>query len=343
VNNHEYLPPDDPNDPVEEAAMAWLLERDEGFAPGREAAFARWRSADPAHAAAAARLEEAWHTLAELSNTPVQPAATNSAKTGRPSVYWHAAWVALGSAAAVLLLLRLWWFEPAAVEMRFANGNAGFERVVLADGSIVTLNAMTAIDTRFSATERAVVLASGEAHFDVAHETGRPFNVTANGMTIRVVGTAFNVRVASASVEVVVTSGKVRLLSQKSASAPTTTAIEDLPLLEPGDRAVVDRSASESDPVVAITRLEPAQLREAVAWQNELLTFENTPLREVITQFNLRNRVQLRLADPEFGERRVNGVFAANNVAAFVSLFERGGDVRVERNDDSEIVLRKAR
>ena len=120
MNPREHENPDDAHevhDPIEEAAMAWLLERDEGFAPGREAAFVRWRSANPAPASAVARLEEAWHTLAELANTPLPTAATNSATTRRPSVYWHAAWVALGSAAAVLLLLRLWWFEPAAVEM----------------------------------------------------------------------------------------------------------------------------------------------------------------------------------------------------------------------------------
>jgi transmembrane sensor len=233
--------------------------------------------------------------------------------------------------------------EPVVSETRHTNADAAPRRIMLADGTVVTLNTNTEVETRFSASERRVALTSGEAHFDVAHETARPFNVTANGMSIRAVGTAFNVRVAAASVEVVVTSGKVQLIQPESAVLSKNAAPREVPLLEPGDRAVVAEAAAEARREVAITRLEPAQLREALAWQQEMLVFENTPLREVVAQFNLRNSLQLRLADAEFGERRINGVFAANNVAAFVNLFERGGDVLVERNGDREIVLRKAR
>ncbi len=333
--------PEEEHDPIEVAAMAWLLERDEGFAPGRDEAFARWRSADPAHAAAVARLEETWLMLEELEEVPVPSTSPHSVEAMPRPLVWRAAWVALASAAVVLLGLRLWWAEPAPSETRHANSDTHLQRIVLTDGSVMTLNARTEVATRFSGSERRVVLAAGEAHFNVAHEKNRPFLVTVDGVTVRAVGTVFNVRVDRGAVEVVVASGKVRLIQQEVVTTPTATALANAPLLETGDRAVVGRAAAE--PGVAITRLEPAQLREALAWQQEMLEFGNTPLREVIAQFNLRNKTQLRLAEPQLGERRVGGVFAADNVAAFVSLFERGGDVLVERNGDSEIVLRQAR
>lgn len=334
---------DDSHDPVEEAAMAWLLERDEGFSPGREEAFRSWQSADPAHAAAIARLENAWHMLEELDNIPLPAADTDAGKKPTRTLVWKAAWVSLGAAAMIILGLRLWWVEPVVSGTPHANGDARPQRILLADGTVVTLNANTQVETRFSASERRVVLTSGEAHFDVAHEKNRPFHVTAKGVSIRAVGTAFNVRMAAASVEVVVTSGKVQLIRPEPAILPKTAAPREIPLLEPGDRAVVGQAATDAGSDVAITRLEPAQLREALAWQQEMLVFENTPLREVVAQFNRRSSLQLRLAESEFGERRINGVFAANNVEAFVNLFERGGDVLVERNSDREIVLRKAR
>ncbi len=334
---------DDSHDPIEEAAMSWLLERDEGFSPEREEAFDRWRSANPAHAAAIARLADAWHRLEELDKMPMPTAGTRSGKERPQPLARKAAWISLGAAAVVLLGLRLWWVEPVASETHHANGEARPQRILLTDGTVVTLNANTELETRFSSAERRVALTSGEAHFDVAHETNRPFNVTAHGMSIRAVGTAFNVRVAAASVEVVVTSGKVQLIAPESAVLPKNAPPRELPLLEPGDRAVLGQAASDAGREVAITRLEPAQLRAALAWQQEMLVFENTPLREVVAQFNRRNSIQLRLAEAEFGERRINGVFAADNVAAFVNLFERGGDVLVERNGDREIVLREAR
>jgi transmembrane sensor len=91
-----------------------------------------------------------------------------------------------------------------------------------------------------------------------------------------------------------------------------------------------------------ITRLEPEQLQEAIAWQEAMLVFSETPLREVVAQFNRHNRTQLHLGDADLGGRRVGGTFAAGNVEAFVSLLERGGDLKTERRGDHEIVLRKA-
>jgi len=155
------------------------------------------------------------------------------------------------------------------------------------------------------------------------------------------VGTAFNVRVAAAAVEVVVASGKVRLTHPDRPSASVDAALAAAPLLEKGDRAIVARGAVEVVP--AITRLEPAQLREALAWQQEMLIFPETPLREVIAQFNRRNHTQLSLGDADLGARLIGGTFAAGNVEAFVSLLERGGDLSAERRGNREIILRKAR
>ena len=39
----------------EDAAIAWLTERDDGFSPTREREFAQWLRADPRHAATAAK------------------------------------------------------------------------------------------------------------------------------------------------------------------------------------------------------------------------------------------------------------------------------------------------
>ncbi|MFM9953537.1 MAG: FecR/PupR family sigma factor regulator, partial [Opitutaceae bacterium] len=51
---------------IEDAAIAWLTERDDGFSPARERAFAHWLRTDPRHAAAVARLEQTLGLLGEL-------------------------------------------------------------------------------------------------------------------------------------------------------------------------------------------------------------------------------------------------------------------------------------
>ena len=320
--------------------MAWLIERDEGFASGRAKEFYRWRTASPQHAAAVERLEETWSILEELP--PVAAGATRQShqpagKTmgSRAAVVWSLA------AAAALMLGFIWWRND------LRNPNEGYataagilRKIDLPDGSTVTLNANSDAKVQYSSAARRVLLDAGEAHFEVAHDEARPFLVTAGGVTVRAVGTAFNVRLAAASIEVVVTSGKVRLASPEQSAGTKPEAPAAAPLLEKGDRAVVPRDAVDVVPI--ITHLEPAQLQEAIAWQEQMLVFSETPLREVIAQFNRHNRTQLHLGDADLGGRRVGGAFAAGNVEAFVSLLERGGDLKAERRGDREIVLRKA-
>lgn len=335
--NRSDLPP--AHDAIEEAAVQWLIERDEGFGPGRAGDFARWRAARPEHAAAVARLEETWSLLEELPD--LQPVPVVRPSAAAPDRRSRAAlWLPLSAAAALVLAVAWWRLAPPSPETRYATGPHQVERVALPDGSVVTLNGSSEIRVRYEGAERRVALAAGEAHFAVAADPARPFLVTAEGVTARAVGTAFSVRVAAAAVEVVVSEGKVRLLDTR---APVLAAPVEppAPLLEAGDRAVVSRAAARRTPTV--TRLEPQALRETLAWQQEMLVFADTPLREVIAQFNRHNRLQLRLGEPELGERLIGGTFAVGNVASFVTLLERGGDLTLERNGEGEVILRKAR
>ena len=43
---------------IEDNAIMWLTERDDGFTPVREREYIQWLSADPRHAASVIRLEQ---------------------------------------------------------------------------------------------------------------------------------------------------------------------------------------------------------------------------------------------------------------------------------------------
>jgi transmembrane sensor len=87
--------------------------------------------------------------------------------------------------------------EPANVSLIFntlKTPRGGEYNLVLADGSKVWLNADTKLKypVNFSSDIRQVFL-SGEAYFEVKHNSERPFIVTANTMDVTVLGTSFNV------------------------------------------------------------------------------------------------------------------------------------------------------
>ncbi len=337
---------------IEDAAITWLTERDDGFSPAREREFAQWLRADPRHAATVARLEQTLGLLGELPefrsdiNTAFDRAAPvlafPPASAEQPTLApaprrWSRAFAWAGLAAALALGSFVGWraLQPSP-EIHFTTTVAGYERARLDDGSTLELNAASAVRVQFTAAERHVQLESGEAHFAVAHDTARPFIVSAGGIAVRAVGTAFNVRYTSGGdIEVTVTEGKVRV----GQSGPASSAAESAPLVSAGQRIVLPHHA----PPPTVEQVDPATLRAALAWQSRLADFAEAPLADVIARFNARSRIQLLIADEPLADRRIGGTFALDEAEAFVRLLERDGEIVGERRGETEIHLRRAR
>lgn len=85
--------------------------------------------------------------------------------------------------------------------------------VELTDGTKIWLNAATKFSypKEFSKRTREVTLLEGEAFFEVAHETNRPFIVHSKGLSTEVLGTSFNIDAYNFSkcVRISVATGKV--------------------------------------------------------------------------------------------------------------------------------------
>jgi len=332
---------------VEEAAIAWLLEREDGFTPERALAFKAWRKADPRHAASVATYEKSLGILAEMpavrepleSRFAAPVAEVVEIPRRRRSGY--TAWVGAGLAAALVLggwVLTSRSPAPSADIQRLVT-EAGVQQTLrLEDGSVINLNGGSEIRARLTPTERQVTLLSGEAHFDVAPDKARPFIVTAGGVAVRAVGTAFNVRVESTAVEVLVVEGKVEVTRESASAAPESNPP---PLVVAGERASVARLALDERPLVE--KAQPHLIRETLAWHTRVMGFSDVPLREIVGHFNLRNVAQIILADEPLGEQRLGGSFALDQVDAFVRLLERDGEIVAERRGDGTIVLRHAR
>lgn len=333
---------------IEDAAIEWLTEREDGFTPAREREFNRWLHADPRHAAAVARIEQTQGLLSELPRhrseinaafdraapvVPFPPVKNRPAsRVGKP---WARVFPWGGLAAALVLGIALGWrMLGGPEEVRYTTTPAGYERAHLEDGSMLELNAASVARVQFSATERRVQLDAGEAHFAVAKDAARPFVVQARGVTVSAVGTAFLVRLAASEVEVIVVEGKVTVARHddgaRTVEAPT--------LVSAGERAVVPNRA----PQPSVEKIEKTALREALAWQGRLVDFSDAPLAEVVARFNARNQLQLILGDTELGTRRIGGTFALDEAEAFARLLSRDGSIVVERRGATEIVLRRS-
>jgi transmembrane sensor len=151
------------------------------------------------------------------------------------------AWLT-GIAALLVLGVTTWRgaFRSTPVGESYVTNAAMQRSLALRDGSVIDINVDSELSVEFTARERRLFLRKGEAHFQVAHDSARPFVVTSGDVSVRAVGTAFDVRLASKTVEVIVVEGKVQFARGDARSAlPVTNAS---PSLVAGERVQVSRS-----------------------------------------------------------------------------------------------------
>jgi len=205
--------------------------------------------------------------------------------------------------------------------------------LTLSDGSVVTLNALSAVEIDFSRATRNIELKSGEAIFKVAHDPSRPFVVHTPTANVRAIGTQFNVDQRLQGTVVSVLEGRVQV----------TARAQNLQDRQRSEPAVQSLSAGEEAQVRPNGRIEKRvhpDVNKALAWRERRLFFEETPLEDMVREFNRYGRsVQLRIEGIPPNSRRYGGIFDADDPNSLADLLSREPDLIVERRD-GEIIIR---
>jgi len=292
------------DDARREDAAAWVVRLEAGDLGDAEAvAFDAWLSASSDNAAAfdaALALSQAYaaaapEVAAELSQRRAAPARP----IGRRAVIGFGA-VAAAAAVAVLVAPQL--SGPQTETYATAKGER--RTIQLADGSTLDLNGGTRLSVRLGRDSRHVILAEGQAVFDVAHDARRPFLVAAGDRTVRVVGTQFDVRRLGGKVSVTVARGAVEV-------RPAEGALGKAYRLHPGQKLDHVEGA-------AATRVAAAEPAEVLGWRTGRLVYRQQPLSEVIDDLNQQFATPIRIEDPELAATPISGVLVLDDQAAVI-------------------------
>jgi transmembrane sensor len=246
-----------------------------------------------------------------------------------------AAAVAVAALGAVIWLAyeRNGWTE-------YSTDLGSLERVVLDDGSIVSLNTNSTMRAQLTAERRHIVLERGEALFKVAKDAKRPFDVEAGDTIVRAVGTEFSVRVrepastaGSADIEVLVKEGRVAIdppkPDERVTTLPSTTST-----LSAGESVVI------SDHQVRVQKVPVETVERKLLWTEGRIWFERETLKNVVAEFNRYNRRQMVISDPAIENIRIGGGFDATDPESFIAALERTVNVRAfpsPQTDGSEV------
>ncbi|MEX2449317.1 MAG: FecR family protein [Rhodospirillales bacterium] len=301
-------------------AIDWLVRLNADSATEADrAAFAAWRTADPAHEAAARASEALWRDLGhtrqadEFRRTAVNEAACAARRTRitRRAV--------LAGAAASVAVIALGSNTLAPVSGFFADHVTAIgERrtVTLPDGSHASLNTASALSVGYSESERRIVLHGGEVWFGVARNTARPFIVEAANGEAKAVGTAYAVRHRDGGdVDVIVTEGLVDV---------STKADGRVLRLKAGEAAAYGVRHR-------LARRRDTDAETVTAWRRGKLIFNRRPLGEVVAELERYRRGRIVVLGDGLKTLRVTGVFDLADPESLLRTVEHSLPVRIVR------------
>lgn len=253
-------------------------------------------------------------------------------------------WVHVGSMALLLIALAgagIWVFAHGVLTYKTGIGEQ--RTLILADGSTITLNALTTVKVQMTQDTREITLIRGQAYFHDADEPDRPFIVRAGGSTVRAIGTEFDVDNESDRTVVTVLEGEVAVA--KSFAWATSAKRREL-LRKPAGPSTKYKAVlvSAGEQVTLLTKgipaPKPVDVTAVTAWLQQRFVFDDTPLAKVADEFNLYSKRRLIIADPSLRGIGVSGVYSASDPAALIGFLRSQPTLKVIETDGEFVVTR---
>jgi transmembrane sensor len=216
--------------------------------------------------------------------------------------------------------------QPVAVVNEINTAEGSRTHLTLPDGTRVWLNAGSQLTygKGYNAATREVNL-TGEAFFDVARSTQKPFLIHTARIDIQVLGTSFNVKSYPTD----------RMTEATLIHGSIEVSIKDRPsekiILKPNEKLVIanddstlhrvnpgkSAAATPDEPLVAIRKLTYEQKTGAIietSWVDNRLTFREETFGDLARQMERWYGVTIQFGDPALEDLRFTGSFREETI-----------------------------
>ncbi len=269
----------------------------------------------------------AWQQMLPALKTEVP----SEASRGRIFFMTAGLWRAAASLLLIVMLGSLGYFiasrekNEAAGKEVIAASNRDRERILLPDGSVVTLNSRSSIayPIRFADNLRSVRV-EGEAFFEVKPDVSKPFVLSAGNARIKVLGTSFNVvaRTGDPYVEVVVATGKVEVGCGQKTPGPVNPVF-----LDPGEKATLYTSGNQ---LVKQVNTHP----NVMAWKTRVLDFSETRLQDVVTDLEAVYQCEIRLSGSSLNDLTYTAHFDNQSIGFILEVIRLTFNLELSGDQD---------
>lgn len=202
--------------------------------------------------------------------------------------------------------------------------------IILADGSKVWLNADTELKypVRFNDTIRRVFI-EGEAYFEVAHNTDKPFIVTTNKLDITVLGTSFNVMAYNneSQIQTTLVAGKVKITGFAENDTET--------VLKPGFQASLDVNTQKMVSKKVDTYIY-------TSWKTGKFIFKNEELSSIMRKLSRWYDIETIFKNEELKNYHFSGTLKKyDNISDILNMIELTTNVSFKISERSVVVSKK--
>lgn len=197
--------------------------------------------------------------------------------------------------------------------------------LVLADGTKVWLNAQSTLRFSYPFDSLRTVYLEGEAYFEVAHNTEKPFEVRTGENTVRVLGTKFNVRAyKEQTYQVTLMEGKVKV---------NNGSVSEI--------LVPDRQLSQALES-KIYEVLPVNSKLYSAWTKGVFEFNNASLQDIMCQLGRWYNINVDYASEDIKDIRFTGSILRKETLGYaLEMIQKVSDVCFSKRENRIFVERK--
>lgn len=297
-------------DPLQAASEWYVRLNDPDLSEQDRQAFAHWQAASPGNREAWARIERISAPFAGLSPALGRAVLQQHAPGRREAFKKLGLLLAIGGGATLAWQQAPW--QPLLADQSAGRGQR--RTVTLPDGTVLVLNSNTAIDIRYSDSERTVALLEGEVMVETGHggNAAVPFRVQTRRGSLTALGTRFAVRDHDDHVSLDVFEHAVRI----------QPAAEDAParVISAGETARFDRHA-----VLDVRPLQPG----ADLWVHGVLSVNDMPMKDFLSELARHHRPLLR-CDASLERLPVSGAFPVDDLDAILASLRDTHGLRIQ-------------
>lgn len=192
----------------------------------------------------------------------------------------------------------------------------------LPDGSVVTLNRKSSISypQEFAGKTRQVRL-TGEAFFDVKPDKSKPFLISVNDVTVKVVGTSFNVKDNAEKTEVIVETGIVEV-------SRDTQRVR----ITPREEATIVKASAEMRKGITADEFHNY-------YRTRRLFCDGTPLWRLVEILNEAYEADIVIGNQRLKNLPINTTFDQNSLESILGVVSETLSLKVEHHGD-QIILK---